>query len=48
MSVAIIKLLEPVKDLVRSIAYDNGKEFAGDEDVNKAIKCKSYFAKPLS
>ena len=28
---------------VHSITYDNGCEFAGHEDVNKALQCKSYF-----
>ncbi|SMN17475.1 Mobile element protein [uncultured Candidatus Thioglobus sp.] len=31
---------------MRSITYDNGKEFVGHEQVNTAIDCKSYFAKP--
>ncbi len=43
---AINVLLTPIKTFVHSITYDNGKEFAGHEDVNEAIKCRSYFAKP--
>ena len=38
--------LEPVAEAVDSITYDNGKEFSGHQQVNKRIKCKSYFAKP--
>jgi len=43
---AINTLLTPLKPFVCSITYDNGKEFAGHEQINKAIRCKSYFAKP--
>ncbi|SMN01695.1 Mobile element protein [uncultured Candidatus Thioglobus sp.] len=46
VSTAISTLLMPIKSLVRSITYDNGKEFAGHEQVNESIGCKSYFAKP--
>lgn len=46
VSQAIIGLLKPVKGLVRSITYDNGKEFAGHEEVNRSLDCNSYFAKP--
>ena len=46
VSNAIGTLLNPVKDFVHSITYDNGKEFAGHEQINKAINCCSYFAKP--
>ena len=28
---------------IHSITYDNGCEFAGHEDVNKKLQCKSYF-----
>ena len=28
---------------IHSITYDNGCEFAGHEDVNKILQCKSYF-----
>jgi len=28
---------------IHSITYDNGCEFAGHEDVNKVLQCKSYF-----
>ena len=46
VSAAISTLLKPVQGFVHSITYDNGKEFAGHEKVNKAINCNSYFAKP--
>ena len=31
---------------IYSITYDNGCEFAGHEDVNKMLHCKSYFCNP--
>lgn len=46
VSTAINVLLQPIQGFVHSITYDNGREFAGHENVNKAIKCNSYFAKP--
>lgn len=42
----IVRLLSPYK--VHSITYDNGKEFACHEDVNKALGCKSYFCHAYS
>jgi IS30 family transposase len=46
VSDAINALFDPIKNFVHSITYDNGKEFAGHEQVNKTIDCRSYFAKP--
>lgn len=45
-STAISTLLKPIQSFVHSITYDNGKEFAGHEQVNQAVGCNSYFAKP--
>ena len=42
----IIRLLTDVKQLVRTITYDNGREFSGHGDINKALDCQSYFATP--
>ncbi len=42
----IVKLLGPHKEQVNTITYDNGREFAGHEVVNKRLECQSYFAKP--
>ncbi|WP_067521279.1 IS30 family transposase, partial [Endozoicomonas ascidiicola] len=30
----------------KTITYDNGKEFVQHEEVDKALKCDSYFAAP--
>jgi len=46
VSQAMIELLTPVKRMVATMTYDNGKEFAMHESVNAAIECESFFADP--
>jgi IS30 family transposase len=46
VSKAIKKLLKPFKHVCHSITFDNGDEFAGHQSIAKALKCKTYFAKP--
>lgn len=46
VTAAMIKLLEPIKELVHTITFDNGKEFSFHEAIAKALDCKTYFAKP--
>jgi len=43
---AILSLLDPVKEVVHTMTFDNGKEFAYHEEVSETIQCKTYFAKP--
>lgn len=43
---AMIKLLQPVHSYVKTITFDNGKEFTLHETIAKTLKCKTYFAKP--
>ncbi|MGZ8546095.1 MAG: IS30 family transposase [Sulfuricurvum sp.] len=43
---AIIHLLSPFKALVKSITFDNGREFAKHTEVAEALRCNTYFAKP--
>jgi len=43
---AMLDLFSPVKHVVNTITFDNGKEFAYHEEVAKAIQCETYFAKP--
>ncbi|WP_067583357.1 IS30 family transposase [Endozoicomonas ascidiicola] len=43
---AMIGVLKPLKKFVKTITYDNGKEFVQHEEVAKALKCDSYFAAP--
>lgn len=46
VTAAIIELLGPYQELVHSITFDNGKEFAGHKQISQALKCDCYFAKP--
>ena len=43
---AMIKLLNPIKQWVKTITYDNGKEFSLHKKVSKKLDCDSFFAKP--
>lgn len=45
---AIIKMLKPHRAQVLSITFDNGKEFAGHEEIAKALQANWYFADPYS
>ena len=42
----IIELLKPFQSVVKTITFDNGKEFAKHENVADALDCYTYFAKP--
>ncbi len=42
----IVRLLTPHKKWVKTITYDNGREFSAHELINKGLNCQSYFAKP--
>ena len=43
---AIVKLLNPLKNWVKTTTYDNGKEFAYHAEISKALDCNAYFTKP--
>ncbi len=44
---AVIKMLEKFPDdLVKTITFDRGKEFAGYEEIEEKLNCKTYFADP--
>ena len=43
---AMVSSLEPLKKFVKTITYDNGKEFVEHEAVAKKLGCDSYFATP--
>ena len=45
---AIIKMLKPYKNLVKTITVDNGKEFSFHKKIAKALKADVYFAHPYS
>jgi IS30 family transposase len=44
----IVRLLEPFKNLSHTITFDNGKEFAKHEEIEKKLGVKIYFAHPYS
>ena len=43
---AILDALLPLAARVKTLTYDNGKEFALHEDIAEALKAKGYFAHP--
>ncbi len=45
---AVINILKPIKDLVHTLTYDNGKEFAEHEAMAKALEVDVYFAHPYA
>jgi IS30 family transposase len=43
---AMIALLQPIQQFVKTITFDNGKEFTQHEAIAKGLSCDTYFAKP--
>ncbi|WLE99276.1 MAG: IS30 family transposase [Candidatus Electrothrix communis] len=43
---AMIALFYPLKRFVKTVTFDNGKEFTLHEDIAEEIECETYFAKP--
>ena len=48
VSQAMIGLLTPYQKMVRTITSDNGKEFAGHEEIANKLKADFFFAHPYS
>jgi len=48
VSHAMIKLLKPFKNKIHTITSDNGKEFAGHEEISKKLQADFYFAHPYA
>ena len=46
VSKALIDKLWPIKEHIKTITSDNGKEFAEHEKISAALECEFYFAKP--
>jgi len=46
VSAEVIRLLSRLREWVRTITYDNGREFCGHGGINEALGCQSYFAAP--
>jgi len=45
---AIIKMLEPYREELHTITFDNGKEFAYHETIKETLQVETYFAHPYS
>ena len=45
---AIIRMLRPYKDRVKTLTFDNGTEFVRHEKIGKALDAQTYFAHPYS
>lgn len=43
---AMIALLSPITEFVKTVTFDNGKEFTLHENIADELDCKTYFAKP--
>jgi IS30 family transposase len=43
---AIIQALQPVKDWVKTMTFDNGREFCHHSEIAQQLDCETYFAKP--
>ena len=45
---AIIRMLRPYQDQVKTLTFDNGTEFIQHEKIAKALKARTYFAHPYA
>jgi len=45
---ATVLVLDPIKSFVKTITFDNGKEFTLHEKIADSLDCDTYFAKPYS
>jgi IS30 family transposase len=43
---AIIQALQPVKDWVKTMTFDNGLEFCHHGEIAQQLECETYFAHP--
>jgi IS30 family transposase len=48
VSTAIINKLSPMTPLVKTITFDNGKEFAGHSTIDATLNGTTYFADPFA
>ena len=46
VSRAIIRMLRPLKDRVKTLTFDNGSEFVKHEKIAQALDAQTYFANP--
>lgn len=45
---AIIRVLKPFEARVKTLTYDNGKEFCGHAEIDQALGSTGYFARPFA
>jgi IS30 family transposase len=45
---AIIEALKPFEARVKTLTYDNGKEFSGHAKIDRALGSTGYFARPFA
>ena len=48
VSLALLKRLAPIRDKVKTLTYDNGKEFAKHLFIDDVLESQGYFAHPYS
>ena len=48
VSSAIIRMLKPHTDKVKTLTFDNGSEFVEHEKIAKSLNAKTFFAHPYS
>jgi IS30 family transposase len=48
VSNAIVEGLKPFAGRVKTLTYDNGKEFASHIQIDQALKSNGYFARPFA
>jgi IS30 family transposase len=48
VSAIIINKLSPMAPLVKTMTFDNGKEFAGHKTIDVALNSTTYFADPFA
>jgi IS30 family transposase len=46
VSAAVVNLLKPFGAEVKTLTFDNGKEFCGHAKIDEALGSTSYFARP--
>ena len=48
VSSAIVNNLRPMCERVKTLTFDNGKEFAAHRLINQQLNCTAYFARPFA
>lgn len=43
---AIKSLFTPIEEFIKTVTFDNGKEFAYHKEIATSVNCQTYFAKP--